>query len=213
MKIKVYDHTGKELETLDLKPSQFGSRPNDQLLAQALRVYTFNSHQHTSKVKTRSEVTGSRRKIWRQKGTGRARHGDRYAPLFVGGGVAHGPTGLKPNRLVLPKKMKRQALATALLYKLKNQNLALIKDFSLLRPKTAFLANLLSQIANHPRSKVLIIAAEHHPSIYLSARNLQQVTVKRAQLVNAYDIVFFDKIIASPQSLEIIKSRIKTHSS
>ena len=212
MKIKVYDHTGKELENLDLSPSLFGSKPNLQLLTQAIRVYLANSHQKTSKVKSRSEVVGSRRKIWRQKGTGRARHGDRYAPIFVGGGVAHGPKGLKPHNLVLPKKMKRRALASALLLKLKANNLALIKDFAKLKPKTAVLATLLAKIAQHPKTKVLIVADDHHPNLYFSARNLQQVSLKRANLVNAYDIVYSDKIIASPKSFEIIKTRLKLKS-
>ncbi len=209
MKIKVYDHTGKELEALELKPSLFGSKPNQQLLAQALRVYLANFHQRTSKVKSRGEVVGSRRKIWRQKGTGNARHGDRYAPIFVGGGIAHGPKGIKAKNLVLPKKMKRQALATALLFKLKDSNFSLIKDFAKLKPKTSALANLLAKVAQHPKSKVLIVADKHHPNLYFGAQNLQGVAVKRANLINAYDVVFFDKIIASPQSLDIIKTRLK----
>ncbi len=211
MKVKVFDHTGKELESLDLKASTFGTKPNSQLLAQAIRIYLHNSHQHTSKVKSRGEVKGSRRKIWRQKGTGNARHGDRYAPIFVGGGVAHGPKGIKANNLVLPKKMKRRALATALLLKLKDNNLSLLKDFRKIKPKTSSLANLLAKIANHPKSKVLIIADDHHHNLYYSARNLQKVTVKRANLVNAYDLVLFDKIIASPKSLEIIQTRLKVN--
>ena len=209
MKVKVYDHTGKELTPVELKPSLFGSTPNPHLLAQAIRVYTFNSHQKTSKVKTRGEVVGSRRKIWRQKGTGNARHGDRYAPIFVGGGVAHGPKGIRPQSLVLPKKMKRRALASALLIKLQENSLSLLQDLSKLKPKTASLANLLAKIANHPKTKVLIITDNHHSNLYLSARNLQRVAIKRANQVNAYDIILFDKIIASPKSLEIIKTRLK----
>jgi len=209
MKIKVFDHTGKELDPLELRLAWLGTEPNHHLLTQAIRVYLANSHQHTSKVKSRGEVRGSRRKIWRQKGTGNARHGDRYAPIFVGGGVAHGPKGLKPKNLVLPKKMKRKALASALLIKFKDDSFSLVKGFTKLKPKTSALANLLAKVANHPKTKVLIVADDHHPNLYFGARNLQRVTVKRANLINAYDLIFFDKIVASPESLEIIKSRLK----
>ncbi len=209
MQIKVFDHTGKELEAMDFKPSWFGSKPNQALLAQALRIYIANSHQRTSAVKTRGEVVGSRRKIWRQKGTGNARHGDRYAPIFVGGGVAHGPKNQSSAKLVLPKKMKRRALASALLLKLKDNNFKLLKGFAKIKPKTSVFAHLLAKIAGHPQTKVLILADSHHDNLYFGVRNLQRVAVKRADLVNAHDIVFYDQIIASPESLEIIKSRLK----
>ena len=93
VQIPVFDLQGTPLDSWKIEGATFG-KANSTLLAQAIRVYGSNSHQKTSKVKTRGEVDGSTRKIYRQKGTGNARHGAKYAPIFVGGGIAHGPTGI-----------------------------------------------------------------------------------------------------------------------
>ena len=113
MNIPVFDIKGKELKAWSVEDNVFG-KANTAILSQAVRVYTSNSHQKTSKVKTRGEVQGSTRKIYRQKGTGNARHGAKYAPIFVGGGIAHGPKGVRPENMILPKAMRRRALAAAM---------------------------------------------------------------------------------------------------
>lgn len=210
MKIKIYDKTGKETDTLDLKKQVFGKEVNQDLLAQAIRIYQSNSHQKTSKVKSRSEVRGSRRKIWRQKGTGRARHGDRYAPIFVGGGIAHGPKGLKPQNLKLPKKMKKHALASAILLKLQNKNLAIIKDPKNFKPKTESAASFLSKTASHPKNKVLIITHDKQDKLYQAVKNLQHVKMQRANLLNAYNVIANDYLLVTEKALDTIQNRVKT---
>lgn len=209
MKIDVFDITGKKLTPIEVNSKDFATRVNNNLLAQALRIYTGNSHQKTSKVKSRGEVTGSTRKIYRQKGTGRARHGDRYAPIFVGGGVAHGPTGVRPQNLVLPKKMKRQALGSIILQKLENGVISGLDKTEGLEINTAKFAKMVAKIANHPKNKVLIITDSKQDKLYKSSQNIQGVIMKRAHLVNTYDIAGSDHLILTKNALQILKNRIK----
>lgn len=212
MKINVFDATGKKLSPVEVKEVDFGGKVNKTLLAQALRVYEWNSHQRTSKVKTRGEITGSTRKIYKQKGTGGARHGDRYAPIFVGGGVAHGPKGIKTSK-VLPKKMKRKALASAVLTKLEDNGMSAIDGLDKLKAKSSSAATLFAKIANHPKNSVLVAVNEHQDNIYKATRNLQGITVKRAQLINAKDLLMHSSIVLTKEALETLKNRINGNSS
>lgn len=208
MKINVFDPTGKKLTPIELNEKDFGDKVNKSLLAQALRIYESNSHQKTSKVKDRSEVVGSRRKIWKQKGTGRARHGDRYAPIFVGGGVAHGPRGLKPANLKLPKKMKRKALASAILLKIQDNSISALAKSDSIESKTQKTANLLAKIATHPKNKVLIVTESRKDNLYQASQNLQRVTMINASLVNAKDIISHDFIIITKEAINMLKNRV-----
>ena len=207
MKLNLYDTSGKKLTPLELKGKDFGA-VNENLLAQALRIYEFNSHQKTSKVKNRSEVIGSRRKIYRQKGTGNARHGDKYAPIFVGGGIAHGPDGIRPKNLSLPKKMKKKALSSALSIKLKENALSILSLSPKLSSKTKDAAKLFSKIASHPKNKTLVLTSKRQNALYQASGNLQKITFKRASLVNARDIVRHDHIVFTEKALEEVSSRI-----
>lgn len=207
MNIPVFDIKGKRLDAWKLEDNVFG-KTNSAILAQAIRVYTSNSHQKTHKVLTRGEVTGSSRKIYRQKGTGNARHGAKYAPIFVGGGIAHGPTGVRPQNMVLPKVMRRRALASAMAAKLTEgsvSGLAGLKDFT---GKTSLAVKLLSTIAEHPKNSVLIVTQEKSSPLYLAVLNLQGVSMKRASLVNAYDLVSTSHLILTKEALEDIKTRV-----
>lgn len=207
LNVPVYDPHGKKQEPWTVDLALLGvARP--ALLAQALRVYSSNRHQKTSQVKTRGEVVGSTRKIYRQKGTGNARHGAKYAPIFVGGGIAHGPTGVRPHNLVLPKSMRRRALAAALHAKLTNDAVAGLSAVTKVSGKTAHVAALLHTIASHPEHSVLILTKDRAPSLYLSVQNLQGVVVKRADLINAFDLISADHLILTKPALDLILSRI-----
>lgn len=206
MNIKVYDIKGKKLEPWKVEDKIFG-KANSPLLSQAIRVYISNSHQKTHKVLTRGEVTGSTRKIYRQKGTGKARHGAKYAPIFVGGGIAHGPTGIRPENMILPKAMRRRALASAMQLKLMEGTISGItgvKDFG---GKTSAIATLLASVATHPKNSVLIVTHDPANSLYLSISNLQRVSMKRASLVNAYDLVAANHLILTKKALTAIMQR------
>lgn len=209
MKIKVYDLQAKELTPWEFDPQVLGA-DNTALLAQAVRIYESNTHQKTSQVKTRGEVVGSTRKIYRQKGTGNARHGAKYAPIFVGGGIAHGPTGVRPHNLMLPKRMRRRALAVALLNKLQSGELALVKGVTGAAGKTSAGAQLLRTTSNHPASTVLLVTLYAATSLYRMVHNLQGVTMKRASLINAYDLVAHDQIVITKQALASLISRIQS---
>lgn len=206
MNIPVFDIKGKKLAAWKIEDNAFG-KANPAILSQAVRIYTSNSHQKTSKVKTRGEVFGSTRKIYRQKGTGNARHGAKSAPIFVGGGIAHGPTGVRPENMVLPKAMKRRALAAAMQTKIVGESisgLSGLKDFS---GKTTLAVKLLTTIASHPKQSVLIITDGKASSLYLSISNLQGVSMKRASLVNAFDLIASTHLIVTKKALATITRR------
>ncbi len=206
MKINVYSLKGKAETAWDFKDSTLG-KASPVLLAQALRIYQSNLHQNTSKVKTRGEVIGSTKKIYRQKGTGNARHGAKYAPIFVGGGIAHGPSGVRPANLELPKAMRRRALATAIITKLTEKSLVGLSGVTQADGKTRSAVTLLALIANHPQSKVLVITDSARPTLFRMVRSLQGVTMKRAALVNAFDLIAHDKVVITKQALDSLVSR------
>jgi large subunit ribosomal protein L4 len=206
MNIPVYNTKGKSLEAWKLEDKLFGEQ-NQAILAQAVRIYTSNSHQKTSKVKTRGEVQGSTRKIYRQKGTGNARHGAKYAPIFVGGGIAHGPKGVRPENMILPKAMRRAALAAAMQVKLSDKSISGLSGVKKFSGKTASMVNLLSTVARHPAKSVLLVTNQKATPLYLALGNLQGVSMKRAALVNALDLISADHLILTKQALATITQR------
>ena len=207
MNIPVYDIKGKALSPWSLKTDVFGAK-NTSLLAQAIRVYSSNTHQKTHKVLTRGEVTGSSRKIYRQKGTGNARHGAKYAPIFVGGGIAHGPTGVRPENMILPKAMRRRALAAAMQTKLEEGSISGLSGVKTFSGKTSGAIKLLSTLASHPKNSVLIVTDGKASSLYLSIGNLQGVQMKRASIVNALDLVASKHLVLTKKALATITERI-----
>jgi large subunit ribosomal protein L4 len=204
--ILVYTPDGKQAESWKVEEKSFGLK-NPAILAQALRIYTSNSHQKTHKVLTRGEVDGSTRKIYRQKGTGNARHGAKYAPIFVGGGIAHGPNGVRPENMVLPKAMRRRALAAAMEQKLADAAVSGLTNLKTLTTKTSTIAKLLATATKHPQNSVLVVTDGRASLLYQSISNLQGVTMKRAALVNAYDLVASDHLLLTKKALETITNR------
>ncbi len=209
MKIKVYNLQSQELPAWDIDAKVLG-KPNAALLAQALRIYESNTHQKPSRVKTRGEVQGSTRKIYRQKGTGNARHGAKYAPIFVGGGIAHGPTGVRPVNLALPKRMRRRALASALLVKLNEGSFFGVSGVKSADGKTATAAAFLHIVGRHPEQSVLLVTANPAVSLYGMVQNLQGVTMKRVSVVNAYDLLSHDSVVMTKPALTSLISRIES---
>lgn len=194
-----------KLSTATVSDEVFGSKENNKLLAQAIRVYMSNKRQGSSKVKTRSEVVGSRRKIWKQKGTGNARHGAKSAPIFVGGGVAHGPTGLENWSRKLPKSMKKKALVSAL--SLQSDNIFVASTLGELNGKTKSAATLLAD-TNLSGKKVLVVTNGDNMLVRRSFNNIQKVEVIDDALVNALDIASADAIIISQESVKALESRL-----
>lgn len=206
MKINVYSISGKSKDSWELDLKVLGKR-NPALLAQALRVYESNSHQGTSSVKTRGEVNGSTKKIYRQKGTGNARHGAKYAPVFVGGGIAHGPKSVRPENLRLSKAMRRRSLASAILAKFDEKSVSGLTDLKKATGKTSTAATLLATVAGHPKNKVLVITKNAQPLLFRMVRSLQGVTIKRSSLINAYDLIANDHIITTKSAYDSLVAR------
>ncbi len=196
-----------KFSTATVSDEIFGAVVNQELLSQAIRVYLSNKRQGTSRVKTRSEVVGSRRKIWKQKGTGNARHGAKSAPIFVGGGVAHGPTGFENWDKSLSKKMKKKALISAL--SAQAENVVVADNFSEIEGKTNQAAQFLKSI-NVTGKKVLIILDADSTEVKRAFNNIQRVTLMQDDLVNALDIAKADSIVMTKKALKNIEERLVT---
>jgi len=213
IKGSVFDLTGKKKKTIILPEEIFAASVNQMLLAQAIRVYLTNQRRAWAKAKTRAEVIGSRRKIWRQKGTGRARHGDRYAPIFVGGGVAHGPKGNQNYRLKLTKKMRRAALRSALTVKFQTGKIIFVDGLKEIEPKTKVaaqvLAKILPDLAQKKKKKCLIVLPEVWEKPMRAFANLAQVELTLAQNHNPYWILRSNYLIMSPAVVTILKEWLK----
>lgn len=195
------------LKTKTTLPKQiFSVKVNPQLVAQAVRVYLSNQRQGTKKAKTRGEISGSRRKIWRQKGTGRARHGDRYAPIFVGGGVAHGPTGQENYKKTLSKKMRRQALLSALTIKAQDQAVIITPSLEPKTPKTKLMLKTLQQLTDYQSGqKLTLVLSEPSDTITRSSRNLPGVNTVLARNLHPYLVLNSHKLIFTKDSLNSLK--------
>lgn len=201
MKATIYSHTGqKDDQKVALPESIFQAQVNPDLMAQAIHVYKQNQAQHTSKVQTRTEVNLTKSKWYQQKGTGRARHGAKSAPIFVGGGVAHGPKGIKPKRKKLNKKMKKQSFRGALSYLAENHQITVIKDLDKIKPKTQKLASLLDKIkAQEP---TLLIVGQKYPDLNLAGRNIPHLTITRFDHINIHDLLKTQHLIIDKQAIE-----------
>jgi large subunit ribosomal protein L4 len=186
MKIDVYNLKGEKVVQLDLRDDVFGVESNPTVLSQYIRVYENNQRQGTSSTKTRSEVSGGGTKPWRQKGTGRARHGSIRSPIWVGGGVAHGP---KPKswRLSIPQKMKEKALKSVLSLRMKEGNIKVIDDSNMKEPKTKDFAEFLKKLKID--GKVTIVWLGECENLVKSARNIPGVYLVNAGSLGAYDVI------------------------
>lgn len=204
--VDVYTSKGTKSGTTKLPKEVFDAPASDLLLSQAVRVFLSNQRQGTKKTQTRGEVNYSTRKLWRQKGTGRARHGSRRAPIFVGGGKAHGPTGNENYTKKLTKKMRRQALLGALTLKQQAKQIAVVKDIDAIEPKTKAMQTMLKKVAKYPTDtkKALIILDKPHQQVIKSSRNLDGIATTQASRLNAYEVINHPTLIISQSALSQI---------
>ena len=209
-KVDLYTVTGRKSGQLDLPKEIFGVSINEQLMTQAARVYLSNQRRAKAKTKTRAEVSGSRRKIWRQKGTGRARHGDKYAPIFVGGGRAHGPTGEENYKLKMSKVMKKKALFSALTSKLKDKEVIAIKGLAKIGPKTKEMAKVMVNLplGDQPKAekkKILLILPEILENVIRASRNLAGIELAQANQLNTYQVLKHNQLVFMEESIDKLK--------
>lgn len=205
MKISVLNMTGKKVGTVDLPPSIFEANINRDLMHQALVRQLANGRRGTHKAKTRSEINRTTAKWYRQKGTGRARHGSKRAPIFVGGGVAHGPRPRSYNK-DMPRKMRRAALKSALSIKARDGEIVLLDDLQMDQPKTKELVNLLKKLTGSPSA--LILTAEQDRNIELSARNAVDIKALRANYLNIHDLLGHHKLVMPLSALDVITGNL-----
>ena len=203
MKVPVYNMAGEEVDIVDLPASIFEAKVNRDLMHQALVRQMANARLGTHKTKGRSEVNRTTRKMYRQKGTGNARHGSRRAPIFVGGGVAHGP---KPRSYVkaMPRKMRRAALRSALTIKASNNDVVLLNDMQFDLPKTKEMVAMMSRLVGG--NSALVLLPERNANIEKSANNLSDVKTLRANYLNIRDLLGYDKIVMPLAALELLDS-------
>jgi large subunit ribosomal protein L4 len=208
MKAKVYTLKAEAKPDFSL-PKEFEVTSGVSLLAQAVRVFEDRTHFGLSRVKTRSEVNVSRRKIYKQKGTGGARHGAKSAHLFVGGGVVHGPTGMKRN-LVLPLNMKKKALLIALSSKFSTNKAVLVEGLAKVK-KTNEASKAIDLIkkASEIKSKVLVVLANNDVKISRFFKNINDVeTVKFADL-NAFLVLKKSLVLIDSKVFDKIERTVK----
>ncbi len=193
-KVALYDISGKQVGDIELKDSVFGVEVSTAAMHQMVKNYLANQRQGTQSAKTRSEVRGGGRKPWRQKGTGRARHGSIRSPLWKGGGVTFAP---KPRsyRFVVNKKLRRLAMKSALTTKVNTNSIVVLEDLKLDGIKTKDFANILKNLPIG--EKALIVNNEVDKNIILSARNLPNVKTTLVSTLNVYDILKYDTFVVT----------------
>lgn len=204
MDINVLDIKGQETgRKVTLSESVFGIEPNDHVIYLDVKQYMADQRQGTHKSKERSEVSGSTRKLGRQKGGGGARRGDINSPVLVGGGRVFGP---KPRdyRFKLNKKVKNLARRSALSYKAQEQAILVVEDFNFEAPKTKDFVNIAKNLKVDGK-KLLLLLPEANKNVFLSARNLQKAHVMVVKDVNTYKILDADVLIVTENSLKAVE--------
>ena len=203
MEVSVYNIKGEDTgRKITLNESIFGIEPNDHAIYLDVKQFLANQRQGTAKSKERSEISGSTRKLGRQKGGGGARHGDINSPVMVGGGRVFGP---KPRdySFKLNKKVKQLARKSALSYKALNGGLMVVEDFSFEAPKTKEFVALLNNLKVSDK-KLLLVLPEANKNIYLSARNLQRAKVQTVSGVNTYRVLDAGVVMFTEKALSAI---------
>ncbi len=204
MELSVYKIDGTESgKVVTLDPSIFGIEPNDHAIYLDVKQYLANQRQGTHKTKEKWEVSYSTKKVVKQKGSGGARHGSRKANIFVGGGRVFGPRprdyGFKLNR-----KLKQLARFSALSYKVKEDSLRVVENFTIETPKTKDFMNIIKNLKINDR-KVLFVLPEYMSNIYLSSRNLPNVKVINVNEISTYDVVNSTSLVFMEGVQEIIQ--------
>jgi large subunit ribosomal protein L4 len=196
--VDVLNLSGKKVGQVDLADAVFGAKVNPHLLHEASRWYMREIRSGTHKTKDKSEVSGAGRKLWRQKGTGRARVGSIRSPLWRHGGTVHGP---KPRdySYALPKKMLLGALRSALSAKLADQKLTVIDEWSLDSHKTKALAEALGNL-KHTKSSLIVSHGENR-NLELASRNLERVKLVAPNAVQAYDLLNHDLLLLTKEAV------------
>lgn len=194
----------KSGEKIELSDSIFAIEPNDHAIYLDVKAYLANQRQGTHKAKERGEVRGGGKKPWKQKGRGGARAGTIRSPLWVGGGTIFGPRP-RDYRQDLPKKVKQLARKSALSYKVKDEQLVVIEDFSFDKPKTKDFVRVLESL-KLAEKKVLLLTGDYKPEVYKSGRNIPKVQVLEAAKATTYDLLNNQVLIMQKSAVNVIEN-------
>jgi len=206
--VKVRNLSNKEVGDISLSDAVFDVELNEALIHAAVMNYQANGRQGTSATKTRGNVSGSGKKLWKQKGTGRARIASLRSPLWKGGGNVHGPQP-RDWSYQMPKKMRRGALRSALSERLREGNLIIIDEIGFKQPKTSEFLGALSTLGladKNGNSKTLIVDSLDNANLVLSSRNVQKTKVTNSFGLNIYDIIYHEKLVISKAAVEELTS-------
>ena len=200
--VALYNISGKQVGEIELNENIFGANVNIEAMHQVVKMYLANQRQGTQSTLTRAEVRGGGIKPWRQKGTGRARHGSIRSPQWRHGGIVFAP---KPRsyRYSVPKKIKRIAMKSALSSKVNDNNVVVIEELNFDAPKTKQVVSLLQNLKVD--SKTLIVVAENNVNIVKSARNIEGVKTAFVNTLNVYDILKYDKFIITKDAVKKVE--------
>ncbi len=198
----IFSSEGKKVGEYSLPAKLFETEIKEHLIYESVKNFLANNRQGTASAKTRREVSGGGRKPWRQKGTGRARAGTIRSPLWVGGGVAHGP---KPRDYYykLPKKMRRGALSSALTMKAKDNKIIILEEISLPEVKTKHFYSLLKNLEIADK-KVLFVMPEYEEDVFRAVRNIPNVWPVIAHEINTYEVLYSEYILATKEAINRI---------
>ena len=211
MEARVYNETGKEAGIIKLPPKVFGLPFSRDLIHFVLEAERANRRRPTAHTKDRSEVRGGGRKPWRQKGTGRARHGSIRSPIWIGGGVTHGPRNERSYEKKINKQMRRRALLSALSEKLREGEIVFLEKLAMPEAKTKLGAELLKNISRAPgfetlgQKRVLVLLPLNDKNTIRSLRNLDKVEVMEAKNSNTSDVVSNKFLLIPTESVRVLE--------
>ncbi len=208
MDIEVYKKDGKlSGEKVTLSPGIFEIQPNDHAIYEAVNVYLANQRQGTHKTKTYGEVSGSGKKLWKQKHTGRARIGSVRSPLWKGGGTIFGPTPRDYSRK-LPKQVSRLARKSALSYKAKDAAIKIVEDFTFAAPKTKDMVSVLKALELSGKKTLLLVSASDK-SVWKSGRNIPALNIIEASKASTYEILNSNILLIQKGAIESLEKSLQ----
>ena len=201
-KVALYNTNGEQVGDIELNDSVFGVTVNQSVLHDAVVAYLANQRQGTHDTKTRAEVRGGGRKPWRQKGTGRARHGSTRSPIWKGGGIVFGPHP-RDYSIKLPKKVRRLAMKSALSSKVESGNIVVLDLLLLEQPKTKDMVRILNNLKIS--NKALVVTADKNDNIIRSARNIPGIKPTSASHLNVYDLMAHQTLVITRDAVNRVE--------
>ena len=205
MKTDLYNLQGEKTGTIELPEKIFNIKINEDVIYQVVNVQITNSRQNLAHTKNRSDVKGGGKKPWRQKGTGRARHGSIRSPLWRGGGITFGPRNEEDFSKKINKKIKQKALFMVLTSKVRDKELIVVDNLMISEPKTKLISKILSNIFNKKQDSILITIPKKNENIAIASRNINNVKTILADSLNVLDLLSFRYLLLDKESIKVIE--------